>query len=182
MAKIYTRTGDRGETSLLGGDRVTKDDIRVTAYGSVDELNARLGIAMATEPEDFEGELLEGVQRDLFKIGSRLASPSPEKVSRALHKAVIPPERISDLEAAIDRAEEQLQPVKQFVLPGGTLKAAHLHAARTVCRRAERHAVRLDRQDPVPPEILQYLNRLSDLLFVLARLANREAGVADRTW
>jgi cob(I)alamin adenosyltransferase len=182
MAKIYTRTGDRGETSLHGGDRVTKDDSRVTAYGSVDELNARLGVAMATEPEDFESELLQGVQRDLFKIGSRLASPNPEKVSRALHKAVIPPERITDLESAIDRTEAELEPLKQFVLPGGTLKAAHLHAARTVCRRAERHVVRLNRQDPVPEGILQYLNRLSDLLFVLARVANRRGGVADVTW
>jgi cob(I)alamin adenosyltransferase len=103
-------------------------------------------------------------------------------VSRALHKAVIPPERITDLESAIDRTEAELEPLKQFVLPGGTLKAAHLHAARTVCRRAERHVVRLNRQDPVPEGILQYLNRLSDLLFVLARVANRRGGVADVTW
>ena len=182
MPKIYTRTGDRGETSLYGGDRVTKDDSRVTAYGSVDELNALLGVAMATEPQDFERELLQGVQRDLFKIGSRLASPSPEKVARALHKAVIPPERITDLESAIDRAEVELEPIKQFVLPGGTLRAAHIHVARTVCRRAERHVVRLNRQDSVPEEILQYLNRLSDLLFVLARVANHRGGVADVTW
>ena len=182
MAKIYTRTGDRGETSLHGGDRVAKDDSRVTAYGSVDELNARLGVAMATEPDDFEHDVFVGVQRDLFKIGSRLASPSPEKVARALHKAVIPPERITDLESAIDRVESELEPIKQFVLPGGTPKAAHIHTARTVCRRAERHVVRLNRHEPVDEEIMQYLNRLSDLLFVLARLANHRGGVADVTW
>ncbi|NIM49453.1 MAG: cob(I)yrinic acid a,c-diamide adenosyltransferase [Gemmatimonadales bacterium] len=179
---IYTRTGDGGETSLLGGGRVPKDDHRVAAYGSVDELNAALGVAMAVEPTGFERELLEDIQHDLFAIGGLLASPEPEKVSKVLQKAVVSAQRVDELEAAIDRAEAELTPLKAFVLPGGTLKAAHLHAARTVCRRAERCLVALRAHEELPPVILQYVNRLSDLLFVLARLANHRADVPDRRW
>ncbi len=180
--KIYTRTGDRGETSLFGAGRVPKDHRRVVAYGSVDELNAALGVVLAVEPRDFERSLLESVQRDLLAIGGRLASPQPAKVASALEKAAVPPERVTSLEDAIDRADAELDALTAFVLPGGTLKAAQLHAARTVCRRAERAVVALDHDQPVAPEILQYLNRLSDLLFTLARLANRRADVPDQTW
>lgn len=182
MSKIYTRTGDTGETSLFGGGRVPKDHRRVVAYGEVDELNATLGLVVATEPRDLEVGLMEAIQRDLFSIGGQLASPKPDRVSRALEKAEIPPSRIEELERAIDRMETELPALKSFVLPGGTTKAALLHIARTACRRAERSVVHLDREETVPPVILQYLNRLSDVLFALARLANHRAGIADKTW
>jgi cob(I)alamin adenosyltransferase len=180
--KIYTKTGDRGETALFGGGRVPKDHPRVCAYGDVDELNSSIGAAMACAPVEFEAPLLESIQRDLFAIGGRLASPEPEKVARALIKAAIADERVAALESAIDRADTEIAPLKAFVLPSGTPKAAAFHQARTVCRRAERSVVTLDHAEGVPPVILTYLNRLSDLLFTLARLANHRAGVADRTW
>lgn len=180
--KIYTRRGDAGETALFGGGRVPKNDRRVDAYGEVDELNAAIGAAGAAEPSEFEQKLLESVQRDLFAVGAQLASPKPEAVARALEKAVLPPQRIGELEAAIDRIEAELTPLTAFVLPGGTMKAALLHAARTVCRRAERSVVTLGQGETVPPVILEYLNRLSDLLFVVARLANARAHQPDRTW
>lgn len=182
MTKIYTRTGDTGETALFGGGRVPKDHRRVIAYGEVDELNSALGFAVAEEPTDFEGAFLESIQRDLFAIGGQLASPNPEKVARALEKAAIAPERIVELERAIDRIESELDPLTAFVLPGGTTKASLLHIARTACRRAERGVVHLHHESPVPPVILQYLNRLSDLLFALARLANHRARVPDKIW
>lgn len=179
---IYTRTGDDGETSLFGGPRVPKDHVRVAAYGDVDELNAVLGAARAAEPRDFESALLESIQRDLFAIGGRLASPNPAKVARALAKAVLAPGRVEELEAAIDRADRELEPLTAFIVPGGSPKAAQLHLVRTVCRRAERSVVALAQREEVPPDMLRYLNRLSDLLFTLARFANRRAGVSDRTW
>ena len=182
VVKIYTRTGDGGETALFGGGRVPKDHLRVAAYGDVDELNSALGAAMACVPGEFEAPLLESIQRDLFSIGGQLASPNPDKVAKALAKAEIPESRVRDLESAIDRAETELAPLGAFVLPGGTPKAAALHVARTVCRRAERSVVALERSENVSPLILTYLNRLSDLLFTLARLANDRAGVSDRTW
>lgn len=180
--KIYTRTGDKGQTSLFGGGRVGKDHLRVTAYGDVDELNAAIGAVLACEPVDLERALLESVQRDLFAIGGQLASPKPEKVSKALAKAALPADRVETLEAAIDQADRELASLQAFVLPGGTMKAALLHLARTVCRRAERWVVALDHEEGVPDPILPYLNRLSDLLFTLARLANHRAQVPDRTW
>ncbi|MBI4500417.1 MAG: cob(I)yrinic acid a,c-diamide adenosyltransferase [Gemmatimonadetes bacterium] len=180
--KIYTRTGDRGETALFGGGRVSKDNLRVAAYGDVDELNSALGAAMACDPSEFETALLESIQRDLFSIGGRLATPEPDKVAKALAKAEIAESRVRDLESAIDRSETELAPLSAFVLPGGSPKAAALHVARTVCRRAERSVVALERVEGVPPVVLIYLNRLSDLLFTLARLANRRAGVSDRIW
>lgn len=180
--KIYTRTGDQGQTSLFGGGRVAKDDIRVAAYGEVDELNAALGVALAVEPLGFQRELLLGIQRDLFAIGGQLASPHPEKVAKALTKAAIPAARINELEAAIDRAESALPQLSAFILPGGSFKGSLLHLSRTVCRRAERQVVTLDRAEGVPEPILPYLNRLSDLLFTLARLANHQAGLPDHTW
>lgn len=180
--KIYTTTGDDGDTSLFGAGRVRKSDPRVAAYGDVDELNSVLGFAMACDPIDREGELLASVQHDLFAIGGQLASPEPEKVSKALQKAHIDSDRVATLEAAIDRADDELEELTAFVLPGGTQKAAAFHVARTVCRRAERSIVTLSATQPVLPIIVVYLNRLSDLLFTLARIANHRAGVPDRTW
>ncbi len=179
---IYTKTGDSGETGLFGGGRVPKDDIRVTAYGEVDELNAAIGAVGACEPSDFEASLLESIQRDLFSIGGQLATPDPAKVARALEKAELVDSRIEELEAVIDRADRELEPLKDFVLPGGTPKAALLHQARTVCRRAERKVVTLAREQDVPSIVVVYLNRLSDVLFTLARLANHRAGSSDRIW
>jgi len=180
--KIYTKTGDTGDTSLFGAGRVRKDDPHVAAYGDVDELNSVLGFAMACDPSASEADLLTGVQHDLFAIGGQLASPEPEKVSKALEKAELSDDRVAALEAAIDRADDELEELTAFVLPGGTQKSAAFHVARTVCRRAERSVVALGATQPVLPIIVVYLNRLSDLLFTLARLANHRAGVTDRTW
>jgi cob(I)alamin adenosyltransferase len=180
--KIYTRTGDTGETALFGGGRVPKDHPRVAAYGDVDELNSVLGVVRATEPGDFFEPLLESIQRDLFSIGGHLATPDPERVSKALAKAALSPERVSEFERVMDQAERELPPLKAFVLPAGTPKASALHLARTVCRRAERSVVRLAQSNEVPDLFLIYLNRLSDLLFTLARLENHRAGVKDVTW
>ena len=180
--RIYTRTGDTGETALFGGGRVSKDHPRTSAYGEVDELNSAVGVARATAPTEPFDELLEGIQRDLFAIGGRLATPNPEKVAKAIAKAVLPPQRVELLERVMDDAELELPPLRAFVLPAGTPKAAALHLARTVCRRAERSVVRLAREEEAPAEILVYLNRLSDLLFTLARLANHRAGIGDTSW
>lgn len=180
--KIYTRTGDEGETGLFGGGRVPKDDPRVVAYGDVDELNSILGLVRATEPVDFFQPVLESIQRDLFSIGGQLATPDPSRVAKALVKADLSAERVSEFERLMDQADSELPPLRAFVLPAGTAKAAALHLARTVCRRAERSVVRLDRDGKVPALFIVYLNRLSDLLFTLARLANHRAGVADVTW
>jgi cob(I)alamin adenosyltransferase len=180
--KIYTRTGDGGETALFGGGRVPKDDARVNAYGQVDELNALLGLVCATEPQQFERALLESVQRDLFSVGGLLASPDPRRVSKALERAQLTNKRVEELERAIDRIDGALPPLEHFILPGGTTKAAYLHVARTVCRRAERSVVALHGHATVPREILTYLNRLSDLLFMLARLANHHADIREPIW
>ncbi len=183
--RIYTKTGDRGETSLMGGRRVPKDDRRVAAYGDVDEANAAIGAARATRPADLADGLLGEVQRDLFAIGGALATPEPGRLTAARRaKVAVPPARVRALEKAIDAAEAELAPLKAFVLPGGSPKAAALHVARTACRRAERSVVRLAREEKVAGgrAILVYLNRLSDLLFVLARLANRRSGEPDVTW
>jgi cob(I)alamin adenosyltransferase len=180
--KIYTKTGDAGTTGLFGGGRVGKDHPRVAAYGDVDELNSAIGVARAAAPADFADDLLAGIQRDLFAIGGHLATPDPEKVRKALAKAELSDDRIATFEAEMDRATALLPELRAFVLPAGTPKAAALHLARTVCRRAERSVVHLAATDEVPPLFLVYLNRLSDLLFTLARLANHEAGVGDVTW
>jgi cob(I)alamin adenosyltransferase len=181
-SKIYTRTGDQGSTGLFGGGRVSKHHPRVAAYGDVDELNSTIGLARATAPEDFADDLLESIQRDLFTLGGHLATPDPDKVRAALEKARLSAGRIAEFELAIDAADGELPPLTAFILPGGSAKAAALHVARTVCRRAERHVVALAGEAPVPNEFLVYLNRLSDLLFVLARLANHRAGRADAIW
>ena len=180
--RIYTRTGDDGHTALFGGGRVGKDDVRVDAYGDVDELNAAIGFARAADMMPRVDEVLAPVQRDLFAIGALLATPHPEEHRKQLEKARISDERIAQLEQAIDDGESELTPLKAFVLPGGTPKSAALHVARTVCRRAERGVVRLARGADVPPIVIVYLNRLSDLLFVLARVANHRAGAGEVTW
>ncbi|MDZ4673739.1 MAG: cob(I)yrinic acid a,c-diamide adenosyltransferase [Gemmatimonadota bacterium] len=180
--KIYTRTGDSGETGLFGGGRVSKHHLRVAAYGDVDELNSALGVARAAAPTEFHDALLEEIQRDLFSIGGHLATPDPEKVQKALEKATLSDARVASFEAAIDAMDAKLPPLRAFVLPAGAPKAAALHMARTVCRRAERSVVALAHAESVPELFLVYLNRLSDLLFTLARAANAEAGQGDVTW
>lgn len=180
--KIYTRTGDSGETGLFGGGRTAKDNPRVAAYGDVDELNSALGLARAAVPADLFDTELEAIQRDLFSLGGHLATPDPDKVRKALEKAKLSPERVGDFERAIDAADAELPPLRAFILPAGVPKAAALHVARAVCRRAERSVVSLARQGEVPELFLIYLNRLSDYLFTLARLANHRAGHGDVTW
>lgn len=180
--KIYTRTGDTGETALFGGGRVPKDHPRVAAYGDVDELSSALGVVRAAEPADLFDQLLASIQRDLFAIGGHLATPDPERVAKALEKAALSPARVGEFERAMDEAEQELAPLRAFVLPAGTGKAAALHLARTICRRAERSVVHLAHTDQVPELFVIYLNRLSDLLFTLARLANHRSGVSDVTW
>ncbi len=184
--KIYTRGGDGGETTLLGGVRVLKDDPRVAAYGTVDELNACVGVVLAVDDggalEDSTSEL-RGVQEDLFTIGARLAAADPERAARRGTIPELSPTRLDELEAWIDRLDEVLPALDAFVLPGGSPVAAHLHVARTVCRRAERKVVGLlvDQAD-LDDLIVPYLNRLSDVLFTLSRFANHRAGRDDITW
>ena len=180
--KIYTRTGDAGDTGLFGGGRVAKDDPRVEAYGDVDELNAAIGLARAIELMPHIDEVLVPIQRDLFAIGSLLATPDREKMRAQLDKARVDEDRITQLERAIDAGEAELEPLRAFIIPGGTPKAAALHVARTVCRRAERRVVSLSHGVEIPALVVIYLNRLSDLLFVLARVANRRAGAGEVTW
>jgi cob(I)alamin adenosyltransferase len=178
--KIYTKTGDAGETALYGGARVSKADPRVDTYGMVDELNSVLGV-VRTEPFDQELDALLGqVQSQLFNLGAELATAPNSKA--ALGVALVSEREVLALERAIDRAEEELPPLKTFVLPGGSRAAAYLHLARTVCRRAERKLVLLAQSEPIRPECVRFLNRLSDALFVFARLANQRLGVADVPW
>ena len=181
--KIYTRTGDAGETGLFDGTRVSKADARVATYGEVDELNAWLGLAGAALMDESAGPLalkaiLEQLQRDLFALGSRLADPS-HKIAGRVTKAAIVHEDIQRLERWIDTFESEPPPLRRFILPGGAHAGAALHVARTVCRRAERAMVALG---GVEPELLTYINRLSDLLFVLARVANHRQGNAEVEW
>jgi cob(I)alamin adenosyltransferase len=180
--KIYTKTGDAGDTGLFGGGRVGKDHPRVEAYGDVDELNAVLGTVRASEQMPRIDEIIVRVQRDLFSIGALLATPNRDKMTEQLEKARVDDARIVELEHAIDDCERELDPLRSFILPGGTPKAAALHVARTVCRRAERRVVALQREIDVPELVVRYLNRLSDLLFMLARVANRRAGAGEVTW
>jgi cob(I)alamin adenosyltransferase len=177
--KLYTRTGDAGETSLFGGTRARKNDPRVDAYGEVDELNAWLGLARASSIDPVLATELERLQRDLFALGAQLADPA-EKIAARVTKAALTDEDVTRLEGLIDRMEDELPPLRRFILAGGTPAGAALHVARTVCRRAERRIVALD--PPVDPVLLRYVNRLSDLLFVLARVANHRAGVPEIEW
>lgn len=180
MSKIYTRSGDDGTTGLLGALRVPKDDLRIESYGTVDELNAALGLARALGLDPDADDLTEQVQDELFALGSALADPDP---AGPFHH-VIGLERSARLERAIDAMETSLPSLRQFILPGGSPAAAQLHLARTICRRAERLVVHLARQPggDVPHPLLIYLNRLSDFLFVLARAVNHRAGVSDIPW
>lgn len=180
--KIYTKTGDAGDTGLFGGGRVPKDHARVDAYGDIDELNATLGWVRAAEPMPRVDEIIAPVQRDLFSLGALLATPDRDKMHAQLEKARIDDARIRELEHAIDECEAELDPLRSFILPGGTQKAAALHVARTVCRRAERRVVTLRRSEEIPDLVVRYLNRLSDLLFMLARVANRRAGAGEVSW
>jgi len=180
--KIYTKTGDQGDTGLFGGGRVPKNHPRVEAYGDVDELNASIGLARSIELMPRIDEVLVPIQRDLFAIGAILATPDREKMKQHLEKARIDADRIAQLEHAIDDGDRELEPLKAFIVPGGTPKAAALHVARTVCRRAERRVVQLQADTELPELVVIYLNRLSDLLFTLARVANRRAGAGEVTW
>jgi len=177
--KIYTRKGDRGETSLFGGTRVTKDSLRIEAYGSVDELNSVLGVVRSLNPPDEIDRILQSVQDDLFVLGADLATPRRKKRNDIVR---VQPSNIDRLEKAIDHLETSLQPLTSFILPGGSQAAAQLHVARTVCRRAERLVVRLSKKEKIGEMPVMYLNRLSDLLFVLARYANKAAGVEEKKW
>ncbi|GIW85463.1 MAG: cob(I)yrinic acid a,c-diamide adenosyltransferase [Thermogemmata sp.] len=180
LSRIYTRSGDGGDTGLGDGTRVPKNDPRVCAYGEVDELNAVLGLVLASVPECPEAVLLESLQHDLFDVGADLCVPLSESEQAGQHLRVTA-QQVARLEAAIDRLNAHLEPLHSFVLPGGSPAAAWLHFARTVCRRAERAVVTLQQHVPINPQVLIYLNRLSDLLFVLARVAN-DNGQRDRLW
>lgn len=179
MAKIYTRTGDKGETGLVGGARVPKDSLRVDAYGSVDELNSVLGIARAFIHDRELDDLLSELQNDLFVVGADLASTA-EHQQRNVPK--ISKEKVIGMENAIDKFEAELQPLRAFILPGGGVAGALLHNARTVARRAERRVIALSRAEPVNEQLLPYMNRLSDLLFVMARLANHRESKREIEW
>lgn len=180
--KIYTRAGDDGKTALFGGGRVHKDDARVAAYGTVDELNAVLGWCLTVMSDDPSRRRLELVQHDLFALGSVLATPPTPEGRKRPATPEIPMERVEAMERWIDEADETLPALKAFVLPGGGEGAAALHVARTVCRRAERAVVALSRLEEVDGGVTVYLNRLSDLLFTLARLENHHAGLGDVEW
>ncbi len=178
-AKIYTRTGDDGTTGLLGPGRVLKSALRVEAYGEVDELNAVLGRARALDADRaLDGELA-GIQSRLFHVGAELATTDPAMLAKLTR---IGDEDVAVLERLIDRLDAELAPLTAFILPGGTPLAAELHVARTVCRRAERRVVALMQGEAVEPRLARWLNRLADLLFVMARWSNRRAGVADVEW
>jgi cob(I)alamin adenosyltransferase len=180
VVTIYTKTGDEGETGLLGGARVSKAAPRVAAYGEVDELNAWIGLVRATGADAALASMLDRIQRDLFAIGSRLADPAG-RVTGRVEKTAVAADDVSRLEGWIDELQAELPPLRRFILAGGSPAGASLHVARTVCRRAERAVVGLGR-DAVETEVLVYLNRLSDLLFVMARAANHRAGAPESEW
>ena len=174
ISKVYTRTGDRGETSLVGGKRVSKADLRVDAYGDVDELNSVIGMARTYLSDPGIDEALSRIQNDLFTLGADLASPAEVEVPR------IGEEFIAALEELSDRFLAHLEPLTEFILPGGAASGATLHVARTVARRAERKVVALQAQEEINAETITYLNRLSDLLFILARAANKFSGATEK--
>ena len=182
--KIYTRTGDSGETGLFGGGRVSKSDMRVEAYGSVDELNAVVGWCVGLlEPIEVESaERLRLVQADLFNLGAHLATPAPREGRRKPELPPLPSDRIATMERWMDEWEAVLPPLTSFILPGGSESGSALHMCRTVCRRAERRVVALGSAEAIDPSILTYLNRLSDTLFVLARFINRRCEQPETTW
>jgi cob(I)alamin adenosyltransferase len=173
LSKIYTRTGDSGTTGLGDGSRVNKDSLRVDAMGDVDELNSVIGILLTEPLAGQVAEVLTRIQHDLFDLGGEICIPG---------HAMIKAKRITALENILDAWNDELEPLKEFILPGGTRAAAYCHLARTVCRRAERQLTRLSRHETVTELSMQYLNRLSDLLFVLCRILNKQAGVSDVLW
>lgn len=173
ITKVYTKTGDKGLTSLVGGERVSKASLRVDSYGDVDELNAVLGVIRSHGVDDEIGSTLIKIQNDLFIMGADLASPPDIEVPR------VSDESISYLEQTIDKFLEELDPLKEFILPSGNIGGSHLHLARTVCRRAERRVVELMESEDIGVNALIYLNRLSDLLFVMARLENKRSGFEE---
>jgi cob(I)alamin adenosyltransferase len=178
--RIYTKTGDDGTTGLLGNRRISKDDLRIEAYGTIDELNSVLGVARSHGMEGQLDELVARIQNELFAFGAALADPAPHG---PFHNAFTEA-HVESLEKSIDTLEGELSPLSQFILPGGAVPAAQIHLARTVCRRAERLVVKLSnvQNEHVPEALIVYLNRLSDLLFVLARALNHRARVADVAW
>jgi len=178
--KIYTRTGDDGDTGLFDGTRVSKSDPRVAAYGDVDELNAWLGFARASMDDQDLAAMLDRIQRDLFALGARLADPA-HRIAERVTKAAVSDEDVSRLEEWIDRLESELPQLRRFILPGGCPSGAALHVARTICRRAERSIVSLG-PDAIEAGVLIYINRLSDLLFVMGRAANRRSGAPEAEW
>jgi cob(I)alamin adenosyltransferase len=178
--KIYTKTGDDGTTGLIGL-RTRKDDPRVAAYGEVDELNAVVGLARVDASDPDLSALLQGIQRDLFAIGAQLADPG-SRTKGVKEKTAVPAARVEELERVIDAAEATLPPLRAFILPGGSRLGATLHLARTVCRRAERSIVALSARAALDPRLVVYVNRLSDLLFVLARRENHRAGQPEDLW
>jgi cob(I)alamin adenosyltransferase len=176
--KIYTKTGDSGDTSLFGGKRVPKSSLRIETYGTVDELNAQIGAVRSLKPHDEVDSILEKLQNQLFVLGADLAAP-PEKLKDVQR---IQPHHIQSLEEIIDLIDSRLEPLNSFILPGGTQVSAQLQVARSICRRAERHADALRRMDEIGTHPLVYLNRLSDLLFVLARYENKLSGIKEIKW
>ena len=179
--KLYTKTGDKGETALFGGERVGKDHLRIKAYGTVDELNALVGVALSEIVDSELKETILKIQNDLFTLGSDLASPF-EKENKNFIIPRISQEHITNLESKIDMFDSQVPKLKNFILPGGTKGASLLHLARTVCRRAERKVVELSRETGIGDNVIIYLNRLSDLLFVLARFENFKSSLPDIEW
>lgn len=177
--KIYTKTGDSGETSLFGGERVPKDALRIEAYGCVDELNSLLGVVRSLKPKKKIDAILDLLQHQLFELGADLATPGGTKDA---HIPRIAAAHAEELEKVIDALESKLNPLKVFILPGGSKVASHLHLGRTVCRRAERAVVRLSRKENIGRDVIVYLNRLSDLLFVMARFANKSERQKETAW
>jgi cob(I)alamin adenosyltransferase len=180
ITKVYTRTGDDGTTSLGSGQRVPKDSLRIEAYGTVDELNSHLGTALAAGLDPRVGQAVRAIQNELFHLGSDLCIPEGDKARLPAPK--IEARHVKALETLMDGLSEELTPLENFVLPGGSPGAAALHVARTVCRRAERLLIALGREEVLGPHIVEYANRLSDALFVLARYENRKRGVPDVLW
>lgn len=180
ITKVYTRTGDDGTTSLGGGGRVEKDSPRIAAYGTVDELNSQIGLALALGVNDLIDPALRSIQNDLFHLGSDLCTLEEDKESRPVPR--VEDRHVAALESLMDRLSEELPPLENFVLPGGSPGAAQLHVARTVCRRAERLVVTLSRRESVGAYTVRYLNRLSDALFVMARHENKRRGMPDVLW
>lgn len=180
LTKIYTRTGDEGLTALGGGQRVPKDSLRVTAYGTVDEVNSHLGVALASGLSSRLLEVLPGIQNQLFDLGSDLCFLEEDKAKYPIPQ--IAEQHVTQLERLIDEMTAIVGPLENFILPGGSLGSAHLHVARTVCRRAERDLFTLAQSEAVNPVTLRYLNRLSDALFVMARYENHSQGVAEPLW